>query len=542
MSVVARLTAIFDAETSRFEQGAARVRKGAKDTQGVFISLGDSIKQNLGFLSAGAILSSFKNTINKMDQMGKAAQRIGISTESLSKMAYVGELADVSMEDLEKSISKMQKSIVDTPKAFDALGLSAQDLVNLSPDEAFAQITEALMKIENPTLRAATAMDVFGKSGAQIINYAEGGTESISKLMEEAKRLGLVFNDEASAAAANLNDNLTRLKLAIQGVFIQASKTGVIDAMSVALTTLLEVIVAVTGAYGDLLRVFGAEFDAQDTLQNVIDETTKKIEQQQQILRSAESLNKYFDRSESIKKIKDEISRLNSVLETTKRTMDATKNPPKVKPVIEQVDLAERGKTSTVRKTTEAIKEQGAEVQKLDRGFNELGMTFSSAFEDAIVGGKEFGDVLRGLAQDILRISTRRLVTEPLTNSLGGVFGSLFQGSGGAPITGGVGPSTGGGLFDSIAGIFGFADGGIPPTNRMSLVGERGPELFVPSTRGTVVPNDMLGSGSQGNTYVIDARGTDSGVVRRLEQALFQLAGPGVVEQRVLDAQARGAL
>ena len=40
-----------------------------------------------------------------------------------------------------------------------------------------------------------------------------------------------------------------------------------------------------------------------------------------------------------------------------------------------------------------------------------------------------------------------------------------------------------------------FADGGRPPTGKMSLVGERGPELFVPDSAGTIVPNHALGGG-----------------------------------------------
>lgn len=52
----------------------------------------------------------------------------------------------------------------------------------------------------------------------------------------------------------------------------------------------------------------------------------------------------------------------------------------------------------------------------------------------------------------------------------------------------------GGGTFGKILGsIFGFANGGNPPVNKPSIVGEKGPELFVPKTAGTVVPNDMLG-------------------------------------------------
>lgn len=83
---------------------------------------------------------------------------------------------------------------------------------------------------------------------------------------------------------------------------------------------------------------------------------------------------------------------------------------------------------------------------------DDLGLSFSSAFEDAIVGGKAFSDVLQGVEQDILRIVTRKLVTEPLGNAISGaVSGSNIGGfvtnllkfdgggyTGAAPRTGGL--------------------------------------------------------------------------------------------------------
>lgn len=75
----------------------------------------------------------------------------------------------------------------------------------------------------------------------------------------------------------------------------------------------------------------------------------------------------------------------------------------------------------------------------------ELGMTFSSAFEDAAVAGGELSDVLRGLEQDMMRLALRKLVTEP--------------------------------LFGAITGALpGFATGGTHPGG-FRVVGERGPEI-----------------------------------------------------------------
>lgn len=60
--------------------------------------------------------------------------------------------------------------------------------------------------------------------------------------------------------------------------------------------------------------------------------------------------------------------------------------------------------------------------------WQDLGPVFASQFEDAIVEGRKFGEVLRGLEQDLLRIFTRKLLTEPIGNAVSDFAGDLFSG------------------------------------------------------------------------------------------------------------------
>jgi hypothetical protein len=65
----------------------------------------------------------------------------------------------------------------------------------------------------------------------------------------------------------------------------------------------------------------------------------------------------------------------------------------------------------------------------------ELGLTFSSAFEDAVVGGKNLSEVLQSLLEDVAKFFLRKGVTEPLLESLGGFdIGSLFNFGGVNPL------------------------------------------------------------------------------------------------------------
>ena len=139
---------------------------------------------------------------------------------------------------------------------------------------------------------------------------------------------------------------------------------------------------------------------------------------------------------------------------------------------IEEIDIA------GIRDMYRGLEESSDEAAQ---SANQLGFTFASAFEDAIVQGRELSDVMKGLVQDILRIFVRSAITQPLGDALGGFFGG-FKAAGG-PVDGGT----------------------------SYIVGEKGPELFTPSMSGYITPNDKLGGG--GNTYVFQA-GADVATIR----------------------------
>lgn len=150
----------------------------------------------------------------------------------------------------------------------------------------------------------------------------------------------------------------------------------------------------------------------------------------------------------------------------------------------------------------------------------DLGITFSSAFEDAVVSGGKLRDVLQGLQEDIARIALRSLVTEPLAK----VTKDLFSAEGMASGAGGIGA----GIKSFFSSIFGGAraNGGPVAPGRAYLVGERGPELFMPSLSGQIVPSGGGGGVTIINNTGMAVNGRDRGNV----------GGRRVIELGVLDA------
>lgn len=115
--------------------------------------------------------------------------------------------------------------------------------------------------------------------------------------------------------------------------------------------------------------------------------------------------------------------------------------------------------------------------------FNNMTNSMSSALDRFVETGKlSFSSLIGSMTKDLLKLMMQSQVS--------GFFNSIFGGGGGGfdLFSSSTNFNNGGGL----AGFFGFADGGEPPVGVPSMVGERGPELFIPKTAGTIIPNNKL--------------------------------------------------
>lgn len=164
-----------------------------------------------------------------------------------------------------------------------------------------------------------------------------------------------------------------------------------------------------------------------------------------------------------------------------------------------------------VRKATDEYVKAEEQTHQLSASVKELGLTFTSAFEDAVVNGAKFSDVLQGIEKDILRLMARNLVTEPLMKGLQGLLGGTKAGSSGEGI--GLGDIFSS-AFSWVGGLFGGARaaGGPVSSSRAYLVGENGPELFMPRSSGDIIPN---GAGGGVTVNVINQAGAEVQVKNR---------------------------
>jgi hypothetical protein len=119
----------------------------------------------------------------------------------------------------------------------------------------------------------------------------------------------------------------------------------------------------------------------------------------------------------------------------------------------------------------------------------------ASSFEEAIFSGQKLGEVIKALGLDLMRLILRQQVTAPLAGAIGNALFAGFR-----------------------------AEGGPVGAGSSYVVGENGPELFVPHSSGSIVPNDKLGGGggargsSVNVTYNIASGVSRSDLVPILEQ------------------------
>ena len=134
-----------------------------------------AVVAGIGASVLAPILAATKAFADFGSEIKDASDRTGISASVLSELGYAAEQSGTDLGTVEKSISKLQKGITGAAggskalnASFASIGLSAKKLAALSPQRQFEEVAAAIGSIQDPTKRAAKAMEIFGKSGTQL--------------------------------------------------------------------------------------------------------------------------------------------------------------------------------------------------------------------------------------------------------------------------------------------------------------------------------------------------------------------------------------
>ena len=207
-------------KTATFETDTKRAEKRLKELQKEAVAAGKVLG---AAIATGAIAATYalKQSINAMDDISKTAQKIGTTTEALSGLQYAAEMSGVSADALKVSMTQLAKRAADGNDAFEAMGIATKDASgNLkSTDKLLDEISAKFATYADGAGKTALAQELFGKSGADLIPMLNSGSDGLRAMTDEARELGLVIDTQAAKSAEAFNDNLTRMQLAMTGVF-----------------------------------------------------------------------------------------------------------------------------------------------------------------------------------------------------------------------------------------------------------------------------------------------------------------------------------
>ncbi len=219
--------------------GFTRIQDGMKGVGGIATSLAKSFAVIGGAAAAAGIV--FKRTVDQFDNLGDAAERIGVSVDALAGLRFAAEQSGASTEDLDSALGGLNKQLglarAKTGKLYGFLGkvsptLRKQVLATGSAEEAFGVLADAIVKVEDPTKRAALAAQVFGGSGAALVPLLAKGSKGVAALRAEHLRLAGPLGEAAERSGA-FNDQLSKTDAAMTGV-----KAQIVSALAPTLTKL----------------------------------------------------------------------------------------------------------------------------------------------------------------------------------------------------------------------------------------------------------------------------------------------------------------
>jgi phage-related protein len=230
-TLVGALRVTLGLDSAEFAQGAARVQAMSQKMAQKLALIGGAVS-----LVGAGMAEAIRRQINAADDMGEIAQKLGVPVEALSALQHAAKITGVSFESLQRGLLRLSKGMKDAPQKFAALGVSVRDANGeMRPTaEVLKDIAERFQSMPDGAEKTALAMELFGKSGAELIPMLNAGKDGITALMDEAAALGLVISQDTADAAGRFNENLDKLKATAEGLaaIVAAHLAPVLEQMS----------------------------------------------------------------------------------------------------------------------------------------------------------------------------------------------------------------------------------------------------------------------------------------------------------------------
>ena len=574
-----------------------KTAKGFKSaTRGIKAVAGSVL--NLKTALAGATFTLLvRQSLLATDSLAKTAAKIGTTTEALGALRYAADLTGVSTQTMDMALQRFTRRTAEAAAgtgeakgAIKELGINAQELNRMPLDKRMIVLADAFEKVESESDRLRLAFKLFDSEGAALVNTLSQGSDGLKEMLGEAKVLGLTMSSTAAKGVEDTVDSLTKLKSLFKGVtdqtvaafapaiemmverftgFLQRSieAKGGIEAFARSLAIdLLDGVKSALIAFQSLadgfIKVYASSVKLKNELANTfgrglkdakeykkdLDELDEKIEKtKNSSIMSVENQLKTTDRlmarrkeilklyqqaqdAEEAETVKP-VDWVSGVIQQIDEAISSLKNfeetavtlPEAIVPALNDIELGFKSWQQTVKDGGEIV--QSFTTNALD------GMT--DALTAGITGAANFADAIKSMAKSVVDSLIKMLVQKYIVDA---AFGFITKS------IAGFGQSTSNiaGHADFVGPMQPKALGGPVQGKSPYLVGERGPELFIPNSSGNIIPNNQMGGGAGVvvNQTINVTTGIQSTVRAEIAGLMPQIAQ--AAKGAVADARVRG--
>ena len=220
-SLIAHKELVINQQVTKLTEDATKAATGALKALGA------------AAVAAGAALIANAADIARIgDELAKTSAKVGVGVEALQELAFAAERSGLPADQLGNIFQKLNKNVGELQNGTGALTTFLKNnntellnqLQNVNDSEqAFNLLVDAIAESENDFEQAALAQAAFGRTGQDIINFAEQGSEEIARLREEAREYGLISAQTAKDGEefVDAQRNLAQATLGLRAAFAE---------------------------------------------------------------------------------------------------------------------------------------------------------------------------------------------------------------------------------------------------------------------------------------------------------------------------------
>lgn len=271
------LMAVIRLDKSEYEQGLKDAETEAQGFGGKLkTALGTAGKVGaaaVGAIATGtaaattAMIAGAKQTAAYGDNIDKMSQKMGISAEAYQEWDAIMQHSGTSIEALKPSMKTLAQQAEKGSDAFQKLGISEEEVANLSQEDLFSRVISGLQGMEEGTERTALTAELLGRGATELGALLNTSAEDTEAMRQRVHELGGVMSDEAVKAAAAFQDSLQDMTTSFDGL-----KRGIMGDLMPSLTTVMDGITELFSGNGEEGIAIVSE-----GVQSMIDQISEKI-------------------------------------------------------------------------------------------------------------------------------------------------------------------------------------------------------------------------------------------------------------------------